>query len=57
MDELLKELNSAYRMISSIPVTGDAIDLIAGARLKLRHVQSALKKMDEEQKTEEQTDV
>lgn len=57
MDELLKELNSAYRMISSIPVTGDAIDLIAGARLKLRHVQSALNQMNEEQKTEEQTDV
>ena len=57
MEELIKELDSAYRMISSVPVTGDAIDLIAGARLKLRHVHSALKQMNEEQKTEEQTDV
>lgn len=50
MEELIKELDSAYRMISSVPVTGDAIDLIAGARASLRKVFDALKEMDEQQK-------
>ena len=50
MDELIKELDSAYRMISSVPVTGDAIDLIAGARASLRKVFDALSEMKEEQK-------
>lgn len=42
MDELLKELAIAYRMISSIPVSGDAVDMMATARAKLRKVCSEL---------------
>lgn len=47
MKELLEELDAAFRMISSVPVTGDAIDVIASARGKLRHVYAELKKMEE----------
>jgi hypothetical protein len=46
MKELMEELDAAYRMMSSVPVTGDAIDLIAAARAKLRHVCSELEKME-----------
>ena len=27
MDEIKKELNNAYRMLSAIPVSGDAVDV------------------------------
>ena len=47
MKELMEELDTAFRLMSSVPVTGDAIDLMAGARAKLRHVFEELKKMDE----------
>lgn len=49
MDELLKEIDGAFRLMSSVPVTGDAIDTIAAARAKLRHVFNELQRMDEEQ--------
>ena len=46
MKELIVELDAAYRMMSSVPVTGDAIDLMAAARAKLRHVCAELEKME-----------
>ena len=42
MDELVKDLDCAYRMISAIPVSGDAVDMMATARAKLRKVSAAL---------------
>lgn len=56
MKDLMKELDSAFRMLSSIPVSGEAVDLMAGARNKLRNIYSELKKMDSEH-ADEQTDV
>lgn len=47
MDELLKELDIAYRMISSIPVSGDAVDMMATARSKIRKVAAELKEKSE----------
>ena len=29
MDEILKELDSAFRTLSTIPVTGDSVDAMA----------------------------
>lgn len=53
MDEILKDLDTAYRAISSIPVTGDAVDSMAVARARLRKVYTELKRiMDEEEKDE-----
>ena len=48
MGELIKELHEAYQVISSIPVTGDAVDAMAVARAKLRKVYTELTNMSEE---------
>lgn len=34
--DIERELDTAYRMISAIPVCGDAVDLLAQARASLR---------------------
>lgn len=44
MDELLRDLDVAFRMISSIAVSGDAVDAIAVARAKIRKVREELSK-------------
>ena len=36
MNDIQKEINDAYRMISAVPVSGDAVDVIAGARIHLK---------------------
>ena len=43
-DELLHDLDVAFRMISSIAVSGDAVDAIAVARSKIRRVREELSK-------------
>lgn len=48
MDEMVKELEFAYRMISSIPVSGDAVDIMAAAKAKLRKVLAELDKKEGE---------
>ena len=48
MGEIIKEVQEAYQAISSIPVTGDAVDAMAVARAKLRKVYAELKTMSEE---------
>ena len=48
MDELLKRLETAYRMISYIPVSGDAVDMMATARSNLRKVYAELKEKQAE---------
>jgi hypothetical protein len=53
MGKLTEELDYAYRLVSSVPVTGDAIDMIAEARARMRNVFDELKKMEE---AEEKTD-
>ena len=47
MKELAEQLDYAYRLMSSVPVTGDAIDMIAEARARIRNVYNELKKLDE----------
>ena len=47
MDEIMKELNAVYQTVSSIPVTGDAVDAMAVARAKLRKIYSELEKKKE----------
>lgn len=46
--ELSKEINSAYIMISNIPVTGDSVDAMAVARASLRRVYDELEKKAKE---------
>lgn len=47
MNEVLRELDTAYKAISSIPVSDDAVDAMAVARAKLRNVYAELVKMNE----------
>lgn len=53
MKELMEELDYAYRLVSSVPVAGDAIDAISEARARMRNVFNELKRMGE---AEEKTD-
>lgn len=45
MDDILKELELAFKMISTIPVTGDSVDTMAAARVKLRNAYNKLSEM------------
>ena len=45
MDEILKELDYVFRMISSIPVTEDSIDKMAVARAKLRKIYTTIQNL------------
>lgn len=36
MNELQKELNGALRLISALSVSGDAVEIVAAAKQKLR---------------------
>lgn len=36
MENLMTHLDNAYQCISKLPVSGDAVDLMAAARLELR---------------------
>lgn len=53
MDEILKELDAAYRALSSIPVTGDAVDAMAVARAHLRKAYTDLKQITSEEEKDE----
>lgn len=48
MEEIMQELNSIYQAVSSIPVTGDAVDTMAVVRAKLRKVYADVKQRIEE---------
>lgn len=48
MEEIMKQLDTVYQTISSIPVSGNAVDTMAVARAQLRKVYTELKKMNEE---------
>lgn len=45
MDEILKEIDAAFKLISTIPVTQDAVDVMAMARHHLRNAASGLEKL------------
>lgn len=36
MNDIQKLINEAHRMISIIAISGDAVDVMAGARIKLK---------------------
>lgn len=49
MDELVKDLEFAYKMLSGIAVSGDAVDMMAAARSKIRKVCVELMENKEEE--------
>lgn len=46
MNDVQKKIQEAYRMVSVIPVSGDAVDLMAGARIQLMDAFTAAGGMD-----------
>ena len=50
MDEIMKDLEDAFKATSAIPVTGDAVDALALVRNKLRKVYTAVERIDAENK-------
>ena len=48
MTEIMKDLDQVFNIISSIPVSGNAVDAMAVARNKLRHVYAEIEKMKTE---------
>lgn len=55
MDEILKELETVYQTISSIPVTHDSVDAMAVARSKLRKIYAQMKEVNAESTRKEET--
>lgn len=47
MDEIKKELNNAYRMLSAIPVSGDAVDVMAAVKACIRGIYQKLDEKEE----------
>ena len=43
----MEEVNKVFQMISSLPVCGDAVDVIAACRAKLKLIHAELEKMDD----------
>ena len=57
MKEILKELDSIFKTISAIPVSGDSVEIMAAAKNKLRRVYAEIREIDEvKTQTEKQTD-
>ena len=50
MEEIMKDLEAAFKATSAIPVTGDAVDALALVRNKLRKVYTAVERIDAENK-------
>ena len=51
MSEILENIDSVYKMISTVPVAGDNVDTIAAARSKLRKIYAGLTKIEIEMTT------
>ena len=49
MDDIKKELNDALQMLGMITLSGDAVDVLAAAKSKIRRVAATL---DKEVKTD-----
>ena len=56
MDEIMKDLETAFKATSAIPVTGDAVDALALVRNKLRKVYTAVEKIEAENKADKVVD-
>lgn len=48
MNETMKKLDEAFQLLSTISVAGDAVDVMAAARSKLRKVYNDLAELNKE---------
>ena len=51
MNEKVKELQTSLAILSRLTVSGDAVDLMAAAKQKIRNVIAELEKADENRET------
>ena len=56
MEAIMDSLNTAFKAISSIPVTGDSVDAMAVARAQLRKAYAEVERIKSEQTDAEKTD-
>ena len=56
MDEIMKDLETAFKANSAIPVTGDAVDALAVVRANLRKAYAEAEKIDAENKADKVVD-
>lgn len=48
MEAVRKEIQNAWRLLSTLPVSGDAVDVLAGCRMALRRAYAACAETPEE---------
>ena len=51
MDKILNDLNAVFKMLSTIPVTGESVEIMASSKNTLRQIYAEVKKKDEEIKS------
>lgn len=56
MEELMKHIAAAWDRLGRIAVSGDAVDMLAAARMELRHAYAAAQEMQQTQEQEENAD-
>lgn len=49
MKEVLSEIDTIFKLISSIPVYGNSVDLVADARARLRNLYAELENKEREE--------
>lgn len=56
MNDLMKQLDTAFALLSKIPVSGDAVDYMALARQSMRAAYQIAEKLPDTQDKEENDD-
>ena len=56
MEEIMKDLETAFKATAAIPVTGDAVDALAVVRANLRKAYAEAEKIDAENKADKVVD-
>lgn len=56
MDEIKMELESVFKMISGLTVSGDNVDIVAAARSKLRKVYAMIGELPTTEEKPEETE-
>lgn len=54
MEELMKHIAAAWDRLGRIAVSGDAVDMLAAARMELRHAYAAAQEMQQTQQPQEE---
>ena len=53
MENIIREVDAVFKLISAVPVSGESVDFIAAARAKLRNIHAELTKTEEDVKKDD----